>query len=129
MPFELTLDGRKYNTDDLSLADAVELETMLGKTWRELNPLGSAAEFQGFAELCLRRDHPKDQAAKIATEMSLGDALAAARWVGDDLPVTYEDGFPDPKAEGGSSTTTSSTSPDPPTGGPRTSRGGKASGT
>jgi hypothetical protein len=112
MPFELTLDGHLYNTDELRLSDAVELEKTLGRTWRELNPLGSAEEFVAFATVCLRRDHPDDVAAKIVADLSLGKALAAARWVGDDTPDTYEDGLP--KAEAGSSTTTSSGSPEPP---------------
>lgn len=116
MPFEITLDGHVYSTDDLSVAEAVELEKALGKTWRELSPSGSAEEFQAFAAVCLRRDHPADQAAKIARETPLSVALSAARWIEDDLPATYEDGLP--KVEEGPSTTTSSTSPDPPTDGP-----------
>ncbi len=118
MPFEIRIDGQVYNTDNLSVAEAVELEKALGKTWRELNPLGSAEEFQAFATVCLRRDHPADQAAKIAQELPLSVALSATKWVGDDLPEIYEDGYP--KAEAGPSTTTSSISPDPPTGGPLT---------
>lgn len=113
MPFELELDGRVYNTDELSLADAVELEKALGRTWRELSPLTSAEEFVAFATVCLKQDHPADVAAKIVADLSLGKALAAARWVGDDLPEVYEDGLP--KAGGGPSTTTSSGSPDLPT--------------
>jgi hypothetical protein len=118
MPFVLHLDGKDYSTDDLSVAEAVELEKRLGKTWRELNPLGSAEEFEGFAAMCLRRDHPADQADKIAHEMPLGAALKAARWVDDDLPDRYQDGYP--KAEAAPSTTTSSSSPDRRTGGRRT---------
>lgn len=118
MPFELTLDGHTYNTNELLLADAVEIEKMLGKTWRELNPLGSAEEFRAFALVCLKQDHAEDVAAKIVEDMPLGAALGAARWVGDDLPEVYEDGLP--KAEEDASTTTSSTSPDLPTGGPPT---------
>lgn len=118
MPFELHLDGHVYNTDELRLADAIEIEKALGRTWRELNPLGSAEEFQAFALVCLKRDHSADQAAKIVAEMPLGAALAATKWVDDDLPTTYGDGFP--KAAGARSTTTSSTSPERPTDGPPT---------
>jgi hypothetical protein len=118
VPFELVLDGRAYNTDELRLADAIELEKILGKTWLEINPLGSAEEFQAFALVCLKQDHPADQAAKMVAEMPLGAALAAARWVEPDLPAVYEDGLP--KAEAGPSTTGSSGSPDPPTAGPPT---------
>lgn len=118
MPFELELDGHVYNTDDLSVAQAVELEKKLGKTWRELNPLGSAEEFQAFAVVCMQRDHPADHAAKLAAELPLGAALAAARWIEPDLPDVYEDG--NPKAEGGPSTTTSSGSPARRTAGRRT---------
>jgi hypothetical protein len=116
VPFELTLAGRKYSTDDLSVAEAVDLEKTLGRSWTQLNPLSSAEEFLAFATTCLRHDHPADQAAKIAAELPLGVALAAARWVGDDLPDVFEDGLP--KAEGESSTTTSSSSPAHPTDGP-----------
>ena len=127
MPFELTLDGRTYSTDHLSVTEAVELEKTLGKTWRELIPLASAEEFQAFAVVCLRRDHPADQAAKIAAELPLGEALTAARWVADDRPTEYEDGSP--KVEDEPSTTTSSTSPDRPGPGLPTSPEGKPSAT
>ena len=118
MPFEISLEGRTYSTDYLSVAEAVELEEMLGRSWRELHPAGSAAEFQAFATMFLRRDHPGEQAAKIAAEMPLGTALAAVAWKESDLPDVYEDGLP--KAVGGSSTTTSSSSPGRPGRGRRT---------
>lgn len=119
MPFELVLEGRTYSTDDLTIAEAVALEKELGRTWRELNPLASAEEFQAFATACLSRDHPADQAAKIVAGLPLSVALTAASWVTDgDLPDTYEDGHP--KAEVEPSTTTSSGSPDLPTDGPPT---------
>jgi hypothetical protein len=127
MPFELILDGHTYNTDELSVAEAVELEKALGKTWGQLNPLKSAEEFQAFAAICLRRDHPAEQAAKIAAELPLGEALSAGRWISDDRPTEYEDGFP--KAEGGPSTTTSSTSRGRRGAGRPTSSGGKPSAT
>lgn len=125
MPFELEIEGHKYNTDDLSVAEAVELEKTLGKTWRELNALGSAEEFQAFAAICLRRDHSADQAVKIASELPLSVALKAARWVDDDLPDIYEDGAP--KVAGDPSTTTSSTSRGRRSSGRRTSPAAKPS--
>lgn len=118
MPFELVLDGHTYNTDLFLLSDVVGLERALGRTWRELNPLASAEEFQAFALVALKQDHPADVAEKIVATLPLGVSLAAARWVGDDLPDVYEDGLP--KAEGEASTTTSSGSPDLPTDGPPT---------
>lgn len=125
MPFELEIDGRKYNTDELSVSEAIELEKTLGKTWRELNPLGSAEEFQAFASICLRRDHPMEQAAKIAAELPLSVALKAARWVEDDRPDAYEDGSP--KGEAEPSTISSSGSRARRTAGPRTSPAANAS--
>lgn len=127
MPFELTLAGQIYSTDHLSVAQAVELEKSLGRTWRQLNPLGSAEEFQAFAAMCLRRDYPADQAVKMAAEIPLGEALAATKWVADDRPTEYEDGYP--KAEGGPSTTTSSTSRGRRGSGPPTSPESKPSAT
>lgn len=119
MPFEIEIEGRKYNTDELSVTEAIELERTLGKTWRELNPLGSAEEFQAFAAICLRRDHPVELAAKIVAELPLSVALKAARWIEDDRPDAYEDGSP--KAGADRSTITSSTSRARRTAGPRTS--------
>ena len=119
MPFEITLEGNVYTTDRLTVAEAVELEKALGKNWAQLNPVASAEEFQAFVTVLLRRDHPPDQAIKIAAELPLSVALNAAQWVDDDLPVEYEDGHP--KKGGGPSTTTSSTSPARRTAGRRTS--------
>ena len=68
--------------------------------------------------MLLRRDYPPDQAVKITAELPLSVALNAARWVEDDLPDEYEDGYP--KKEGRRSTTTSSTSPARRTAGRRT---------
>jgi hypothetical protein len=126
VPFELTLDGHTYNTDDLTVAEAVALEKELGRSWQQLNPLGSAEEFQAFAAVCLRRHHSAEEAAKLAAELPLGVALAAAKWVADDLPIMFEDGLP--KAEGDPSTTTSSSTLGRRTAGPPTSPGGSQSG-
>lgn len=100
MPFELTLDGRSYRTDGLTLAEAEQLESEAGKSWLELNPIRSAKEFRVIATCFLRRDLNPDKAQAIIAELTLGTAMESVRWVDDDLPDTYNDGIPSPKADG-----------------------------
>lgn len=100
MPFELTLDGRVYRTDSLTLAEAEQLEAEVGKSWLELNPIKSAKEFRVIATRFLIRDLNPDKAQAIVAELTLGTAMQSVKWVDDDLPDTYDDGIPSPKADG-----------------------------
>lgn len=118
MPFEITIDGHAYRTDDLTIEEAVALEDECDKTWLELNPLRSAKEFRATAALFLRRTRAPEVAAKEAAAMSVKVAQESMRWVDDDLPTEFENGIP--KEEGGPSTTTSSGSPAPLSDGPQT---------
>lgn len=99
MPFEVTLDGRAYRTDSLTLIEAEALEGETGKSWLELNPVKSAKEFRCIALCFLRRDLNPDKAQAVVAELTLGQAMASVKWVADDLPDTYDDGIPSPKAD------------------------------
>jgi hypothetical protein len=118
VPFEITIDGHVYRTDDLTIEEAVALEEECDKTWLQLNPVRSAKEFQATAALFLRRTRTPEVAAKEAAAMKVKIAQENIRWVGDDLPTEYVDGIP--KVEGAPSTTTSSVSPEPLGDGPLT---------
>jgi hypothetical protein len=127
MPFELTLSGKVYNTHSLSLEESDQLEKECAKTWLELNPVRSSAEFRATARVFLTRDHDPAGVELLLAAFTIQSAMAAVEWVDDDLPDVFEDGLP--KAEGGPSTTTSSGSPALPTDGHPTSPAANGSGT
>jgi len=120
MPFELVLEGKTYRTDDLTIEEAEIIEDVSGRTWLQLNPMRSAKEFRAVAVAFLSRDFDADKAKLMVAGLAIQTAQDAVRFVDDDLPRLFEDGLPDPKAEGGNSTSTSSSSPDPPSDGPPT---------
>lgn len=121
MPFKVTLGGKTYSTDSFTLDEADRLEEECGRTWLELNPVRSSKEFRAVARVFLDRDHAPGEVDRIVAAITIGDAMEAVEWVDKDLPRLFEDGMPDPKAEGGHSTITSSSSPDPHGDGPPTS--------
>jgi len=129
MPFEITLAGKAYNTNSLTLDEADRLEEECGRTWLELNPVRSSKEFRAVARVFLARDHGPADVDRIIAAVTVGAAMDAVEWVDDDLPGVFVDGLPDPKAVGGPSTGTSSSSPGPPGDGPPTSSGGNGSAT
>lgn len=118
MPFEITIDGKAFRTDDLTIAEAEQLEEECGQTWLTLNPIRSAKEYRATAALFLRRTRDPDVAAKEAAAITVKEAQDGTRWVDDNLPVEFADGLP--KVEGSPSTTTSSVSPGLPGDGPPT---------
>lgn len=129
VPFQVTLDGKAYSTDSLTLDEADRLEEECGRTWLELNPVRSSKEFRAVARVFLDRDHSPVDVDRVVAGITIGAAMDAVEWVDNDLPRLFEDGLPDPKAEGEPSTTTSSSSPDPPGDGPPTSSAGNGSAT
>lgn len=120
MPFEVTLAGKVYNTNSLTLDEADRLEEECGRTWLELNPVRSSGEFRAVARVFLARDHAPAEVDRIVAAVTVGAAMDAVEWVDDDLPAVYVDGLPDPKVGGGPSTSTSFSSPVPPGDGPPT---------
>jgi hypothetical protein len=118
MPFELTIDGKVYRTDDLTIAEAEQLEEECGQTWLALNPMRSAKEFRATAALFLRRSRDPEVAAKEAAAITIKVAQENMRWVDDNLPTEFADNIP--KVGGSPSTTTSSVSPSPHGDGPPT---------
>lgn len=98
MPFIVTLDDGEFSTDDLTLEEAETLETALGKTWFELNPMRSAADCRAVSAVFLARNRSDDEAVKLAAAITVGRAKKMVRWENEDRPDMYEDGLP--KAEG-----------------------------
>jgi len=127
MGFALTIDGRVYTTDSLSIDESEQLEKECGKSWLELNPIRTSTEFRATVRVLLTRDHTPADIERILADFTVKSAMAAVEWVDDDLPTVFEDGLP--KAEGGPSTTTSSGSPAHPGSGHPTSPAANGSAT
>ena len=127
MGFQVTLDGKAYNTDSLTLDESEQLEDECGKSWLELNPVRSSKEFRSTARVFLTRDHNAADIERILANVTIGSAMAAVEWVDDDLPTRFEDGLP--KAEAKPLTDTLSSSPDRHGDGLPTSPAGNGSGT
>ena len=102
MPFEITVAGETFRSDDLTVDEFLAIEKDTGRTWWDLNPIRSAGEFKAMASAWLARTRSPEDAAKIVGSLSIRDVVDNAKVVSDDLPDMYEDGIP--KAEGGPST-------------------------
>lgn len=116
MPFEISLAGEKFRTDELTVEEFMTIERDTGRTWWELNPVRSAPEFRAVAVAFLSRTRSKEDALKIVSALTINDVVAATKLVRDDLPDVYEDGIP--KAEGGPLTPSSSNTQGLPGAGP-----------
>ncbi len=100
MPVVVTVDGRQFSVDDLTLDEAVEIEKVCGVTWLNINPFRSAEQCRAIISMFLRRDLGPEEAAKRVGALSVGDALDSIKSVdGDDLPDTFVDGVPKAGAE------------------------------
>lgn len=105
----MTVEGRVFRTDDLTLAEAAEIEKATDTSWLRLNPFGSANHCLAILTAFLARDRGQEEAAKIISAMPVGDALDCLELVEDDKPTSYTDGLP--KAEGAPETSGSSGAP------------------
>lgn len=107
----ITVGGKSFLTDDLTLNEAEAIEKATGESWLSLTPYRSAVHCREIMRAFLLRDHSEAEAEEILSGMTVSKALDAVEVVDDDLPEVMEDGRP--KAEGAASTRGSSTAPDP----------------
>ncbi len=105
MPYSISIEGQVFNTDDLTLDEAISCEKATGEGWLYINPFRSAAHCKAIMVAFLRRSLTEDQALAIVDKLTITTALKAVKRVEDDLPDEFEDGLP--KAEDGPETTTS----------------------
>lgn len=101
MPYVLTVDGAKFNTDDLTLDESIDIETETDSSWVLINPFRSARHFKAIARVAMKRAGRNDaEIASYLSALTVTEALDSVELVTeDDLPSIYEDGVPDPKAE------------------------------
>lgn len=112
MPYSVKIDGKVYNTDDLTLDECIEVEKYVRRldpeaprTWGSLMPLRSAVDCKAVMRVFLLRERTPAEADAFLSTLTAGKAVDAVDKVEDDLPDEYEDGLP--KAEGEPETTTS----------------------
>lgn len=100
MPYVLSIGDGEYNTDDLTLDEAIAIEGEVSESWVYINPFRSAKHFKAIARVFLKREGKDDAAiATVLDPMTITAALDSVKIIPDDLPDVYEDGLPDPKAE------------------------------
>lgn len=108
MAWTLTVDGQVYREGDLTIDEAEAMEQATGVTWRQLNPLRSAAVAKGIACVLFERrgGMSAEEARRKVGALKVDELLDMVGTYDptDDLPATYEDGFPPTGA--GTSTST-----------------------
>ena len=114
MPFLFTLDGKEFNSDDLTVDDAVQIEQLMDKSWLDINPILHGAAFRAMGIVFLTPHLGKDKATEYMGKLKIIETMDHVRWVGeDDLPDVYEDGIPKaaPKVEEDGTSTAGSSGP------------------
>ena len=109
MAYRITIAEGSYSTDDLTLAEVVEIERETGESWIVMNPLRSAVQARAILRRFLARDVDLDEATKKVDSMRVVDVAKSIEYEpGDDRPKSHVDGLPevDPKAETDGSATT-----------------------
>ena len=103
MAWSLTVDGQVFREGDLTIDEAERMEQVCAVTWRQLNPLRSAAIARGIAQvLCETRLGMTAEAAKAKVgSLRVDDYfdMVGSYDPDEDMPDQYENGFPPPAAE------------------------------
>lgn len=104
MAWQLTLeDGQVVREDDLTIAEVEAMEERSGLTWRQLNPLRSAAVAKAIlSTLYERRDGlTRDAADKKVDEMKSSTVvdMVGVYDPAEGMPTMYENGIPQSGAE------------------------------
>ena len=100
MAWVLTFDGQVYREADLTIDEAEQIEELTSSTWRQINPLRSAKHAKAILQTFLVSRAGMttfDAAAKVGA-LRVNDFLDMLSQEEDDadLPVEFEDGFPQP---------------------------------
>lgn len=91
----VTIDGKKYSVDDLTIDELAALEAELEIPWSFINPVSQATHYRAVVRTVLARTIGEEQARKQVGAMSGGDAVATISFEKDNLPTVFEDGIPD----------------------------------
>lgn len=94
--YEIRVDGEKFRTDDLTLADAAWIEGETGQSWLVMEPLLSARTCQAIMVrfLVAYRGRDEQSARELVGDMRLDSLLDLIEAVDEDTPDSYVDGLP-----------------------------------
>jgi hypothetical protein len=111
MPFRVTLDGRSWLSEDLTVDETCDIEAEVEDGWWFIvfEPVKTAKHARSILVRLSAREHGMEEARKRVGAMTVGQMFAAFEPVPeDDRPEQYEDGLPvvDPKSEPGEPATT-----------------------
>ena len=102
MLYKVSVDGKTWNTEDLTLDEAIAVEEETGESWLFLNPIRSAKHAKAILARFLAREHGLDAARDRVGAMSVTEVLDCVdKADADDRPTEHRDGVPvvDPKAD------------------------------
>lgn len=122
MPWLVKFEGEVLNTEDLTLDELEAIETATSVPWITFNPVTSVPVAKALLALCLVKSGLSDDVAREKVgQYRVRDLKDVFELVdaGADLPGSWVDGQPDPKAAAGEATSGSS-GPGETSDGPRT---------
>jgi hypothetical protein len=107
VPFVVTFDGEEFDTDELTLDEAIAVEKATGHSWHEINPFRSGEDCKAILVTVASRRVSREEAEKRVGAMTVAQVLGSIDVKRkDDLPEMFEDGIPLPapaSVTGGSS--------------------------
>jgi hypothetical protein len=111
MPFRVTLDGKSWLSEDLTVDETCEIEAAVEDDWWFVvtAPVKTAKHARAILTALSARTHGKAEAAKRVGAMTARQMVDAFELVDDhDRPIEWVDGLPvvDPKSEPGEPATT-----------------------
>lgn len=109
MPYKLTVLGRTFNTEDLTVGEAEQLEAELNVSWLMMNPKISIGHCRAIIAKFLAREMSPEAANEKIRAVTVPEMAAGIEHVEDSKPTIYEDGIP--KATGGAQINGSSGAP------------------
>ncbi len=93
-----TFEGHRYSVGDLRVREVEALEVTLGCRYGEILPFAVMGHKLAIMAVMLKRDRSDEDVIKILNDLTLDATDKMWEMVDDDLPETYTDGVPDPKA-------------------------------
>lgn len=122
MAWLVRFEGEVLNTEDLTLDELEAIETVTGTSWVLLNPWQSMKVAKALLAVALTRSGVADEVAREKIGGLTSRAIQADTFThvedGADLPTSYTDGQPDPKAAAEPETSGSSGPTEPSAGTP-----------
>jgi hypothetical protein len=102
--FKVTIDGKSWLTDDLTLDEAERIEQVTHTSWLHIQPFQSAAQCKAILVEFLSRDMDRNAALAKVGALTVAETDKIIEVADDDLPATFVDGMPDPNRAGEPST-------------------------